>query len=127
MGDIGSRAVAHFKSLHHRDPLEVTEWGESAEEPLLVFGKPVSVSDARRIYATGIKSNFDMYIEAMLLLAHDAQGKPLFDLTDKPLLRRSSHEVIERVGGYLLKARDESELNPDFETVVKNSKASQKD
>lgn len=120
MGALGDRAAAHFKNLLQRDPIEVPEWGTGPGEPLIIYGRAVSVKDAKQIYTAGSKSSFDMFVEAMILLATDKNGKPLFDLTDKAQLRRSSHEIVERIGTYLLKARDDSELNPDIDTAVKN-------
>jgi len=111
---------AHFKSLTPR-VIEVAEWGAEEGGPLVIYGMPMNVAAAEKIFAAGKSSSFDMFVEAMIRLACDAKGDPLFTIADRPMLRRTgAKEVVERVGLELIKSREGDDLFPSRETRVKN-------
>lgn len=111
---------AHFRSLSPR-VIEVPEWGATPSEPLVIHGIPMNVAAAEKIFAAGKGSSFDMFVEALIRLAHDAKGDPLFTISDRPMLRRvGAKEIVERVGLELLKSREGDDLFPTQDARVKN-------
>lgn len=119
MSIFGERAAAHYGNLSRRT-IEVPEWGASASEPLVIHARPPSVIDAQAIFKAGAESSFEIYVEAIIRLSEDEKGNKLFDIGDKPLLRRASKDVVERVGAELLRKRSGAELMEPFEAEVKN-------
>lgn len=111
------RISAHFRNLAVRQ-IEVPEWGESPDQPLIVYAKPMNVMAAEQIFKAG---QYGMFIEAMIQLACDESGKPLWTIADKPQLRRAApREIVERLGLELIRARDADELSPSHEDRIKN-------
>lgn len=114
-----ARVKAHYKGVSPRE-IVVPEWG-TPEQPLVIYGKPASVADAARIFEARQKSSFDMYIEAIKLLARDEHGEKLFTNAECIELRRVAiKEVVERVGDLLIRERDGADLMAPLDDLIKN-------
>lgn len=114
------RVSAHFKSLEPRI-VEVPEWGESADRPLVIHAMAMNVAAADKIFMAGRTSSFDLFVEALIQLARQENGDPMFTISDRPALRRvAAKEIVERIGTELLKPRVGDELFPDTGTRLKN-------
>lgn len=114
------RIGEHWKSLAPR-VIEVPEWGDATDKPLLIYGMPMNVASADKIFSAGKNSSFEMFVEALIQLACNETGEKLFTIADRPVLRRTAaKEIIERVGLELIKARDSDEIAPTHEARVKN-------
>lgn len=115
-----ARISNHFRTLATRE-IEVPEWGESEEKPLIIYGAPMNVMAAEKIFNAVKTSSFDMFVEAMIQLARDEKGDPLFTIADRPNLRRvGAKDVVERVGSELIRPRNGDDVFPTQEARIKN-------
>jgi hypothetical protein len=104
------RATAHF-SLYKTRTIEVAEWGADDGSPLLIYVPPITLAQKQRI------SNYTDIMgvmEALILLAKDEAGKPLFTIADKhALMHRTDPDVLARVVREMTRPRtvEEQEKN----------------
>lgn len=88
---------AHFDAQAVRQ-IDVPEWGADGT-PLTIHFRPLNLAEKQRILRAGDNEGRLMsLIEALLIKALDAEGKPLFTIADKKFLReRADPDVIARV------------------------------
>jgi hypothetical protein len=98
MSDAISRVRAHFDSLAPKTII-VPEW-----DGLQIYTTPVTIADQTAIYKGNADADiYEICIEALIVKAKDADGKPLFTIADRPALRnRADPAVIARVAGEIL-------------------------
>lgn len=122
MSKWGDRFVEHQKRLERR-VIEVPEMKDEEGNALLIHTAPVSVRAGERILEAWSKSPVRGYVEAMVLLARTADGERVFTDTDRVTLLDASKDMIERVGGAIIRGCTDVELGAPFEAIVKNSEA----
>lgn len=109
MSRIGERAAKHLAALPPRR-IEVPEWGDAPDRPLVIYAKPITMAEKARLLKIGDDRPEEFLLEAIIMLAVDEGGQRIFDLDDKALLRRSSADVVERIGNEIIRRREPGEL-----------------
>jgi len=105
------RATAHF-ALYKTRVIEVPEWAGDDGAPLLVYCPPVTLLQKNKIsqYYDSL-GGVEALAQVLILLARDAEGKPMFTIADKhALMHRTDPDVIARVVRELSRARTMDEL-----------------
>ena len=95
--------VAHFEAKEIKK-IEVPEWG-NVSGPLLVYGKPITLSQKAKLarLSKNEASGLELLAYALIELAKDSAGNPLFTLEDKRKLMTSADpDVMSRVASQLL-------------------------
>lgn len=101
------RARLHFAGDEPRR-IDVPEWGEAPDQPLVLFAKPVTMADKQLLHnrykSGGLQ---EMYAHALVLKARNADGTPAFDLGDKrELMHHADPSVVERIAQQILAVAD---------------------
>lgn len=91
------RAKAHFTDLGVQQQ-EVPEWGEEGK-PLVVYWRPMTLAQKQKIQQIGERDGWVARLaDALIMLATDDQGKPLFTIEHKHALRHNvDPDVLARV------------------------------
>lgn len=90
-------AMAHFKEVLSqglKGPVHVKEW------KLDIYYKPATTfqQESRIVELTSQGKTVEALVEALIMRALDAEGKPLFNKTEKPeLMRAVDPNVIMRI------------------------------
>lgn len=108
------RARLHFRADELRR-IEVPEWGETPDAPLVLMAAPVTLADKQLLHnrykAGGLQ---EMYVHALVLKARKPDGSAAFDLGDKrALMTGADPVVVERIVEAIL-------ASPGLEDVAKN-------
>ena len=98
------RARLHFRADERRR-IEVPEWGESPESPLVLFARPVTLADKKKLYnRLNDGGAQEMQAHILVMMAQTEDGKPAFTLEDKhALMNAVSPAVVERLAEQILK------------------------
>ena len=84
-------ARAHFESKGIRQ-IEISEWDTT------IHCTPFTMNEKRKLLKVAKNDDLEFLVRALIMKAHDAQGEPLFDLSDKVALMNSvDPDVITRV------------------------------
>lgn len=104
---------AHYDRQAVRQ-IEVPEWGDESG-PLIIHFGPINLAEKQRILRAGeADGRLFSLVEALVIKARDAEGKPLFTIADKKFLReRADPDVIARIVAEMMSA-------VDVETAEKN-------
>lgn len=103
MGALIDAAVAHFSNQEVRS-LEVPEWG------VTIYAKNLSLEDKAKWLKRAQEDTTDYMVYAVIYGAVDGDGKPLFDLSDKPKLRTAvDPDILSKVANFVLKLAADSE------------------
>lgn len=99
------RARLHFRADELRR-IEVPEWGETPDAPLVLMAAPVTLADKQLLHnrykAGGLQ---EMYVHALVLKAKKPDGTAAFGLDDKrSLMTGVDPAVVERVAEAILAA-----------------------
>jgi hypothetical protein len=105
------RVKEHFAGYGTRQ-IEVPEWGEAPDKPLVIYYTPLTIADQQRITNAGNKlGELHKVIECLLIKAKDAQGNPVFTLADKQtLLKSADSNVIARVVREMMQPADPEDV-----------------
>ena len=86
-----------------RKQIEVVEWGESEDQPLILYCGPITAGDIDKLQRKHKDFLSNMTITGMVDLiinkAEDADGKRLFTLEDKMYLMKESVTLISDIAG----------------------------
>lgn len=86
-----------------RSKIEVAEWGEDENTPLIVYYGPFLAIDMDKIQRKhkDFLSNvtFAGMVDVIIMKAEDENGEKLFTLEDKPVLMREKTNTIARIAG----------------------------
>ena len=96
------KALQHFQSIEPRE-LHVPEW------EVTVYAKEPTLGQKSSWMAKSNGDNTDFMLNAICEGALDKDGQPLFDVGDKPTLRRIGSTITERVGLFVLNASAETD------------------
>jgi len=81
-------------------PIQVEAWGTD-DEPLVIYARPLTVALLKKIekHANAKRGNqVETLVYTIIFAALDAQGEPIFDLSDKPwLLEEADSGVLADV------------------------------
>lgn len=91
------KALQHFQSIEPRE-LYVSEWD------VTIYATEPTLGQKSKWMAKSNGDNTDFMLNAIVEGALDKDGKPLFDVGDKPTLRRIGSTITERVGLFVLGA-----------------------
>ena len=83
--------------------IHVPEW------ELDIFIKPLTLNDYRALAKKlEMSDEISTAVDALIMLAKDEQGEPVFTIEDKPKLLRApgQAEIVKRVGDQILNAHD---------------------
>lgn len=96
--DILANAKRHFQARRDiRGPIEVPEWGDE-DQPLLVYYQVPNMQTRAAISRALDEGGLSGVVDILILMALDADGKPLFAKAQKPELMRSvDPDVISRI------------------------------
>jgi len=97
------KVVAHFEAKEIKK-IEVSEWGD-ASGPLLIYAKPITLAQKAKLarLSKNEASGLELLAYALIELAKDSTGNPLFTLEDKrKLMTNADPDVMARVAGELL-------------------------
>jgi|TARA_R110002153_G_scaffold73734_5_gene192290 hypothetical protein len=84
-------ARAHFESKGIRQ-IEISEWDTT------IHCTPFTMNEKRKLLKVAKNDDLEFLVRALIMKAKDAQGEPLFDLSDKVALMNSvDPDVITRV------------------------------
>lgn len=118
------RAKNHFDE---RVPtvIEVPEWGETPENPLLIYCRPFNLSQKNQLFkksgSSGTLGTFDLsvMVECLIMKSEDVEEKKLFTLEDKRQLMTSvDPDVVSRIAMQMLKDVDVEELSGNLEGTL---------
>ena len=85
------KATAHFESLGIRQ-IEVSEWD------IVIHCSPFTMNEKRKLLRVAKNDDLEFLVRALIMKARDAQGDPMFDLSDKlTLMNNVDPDVITRV------------------------------
>lgn len=83
-----------------RNQFEVAEWGDEGQ-PLIIYSTPLTAGEFNKLQNKHPNFLNDMKMDALvdliILKAEDENGEKLFDLEDKPTLRRQPVVTISNV------------------------------
>jgi hypothetical protein len=99
-----SRAARHFQSLGLRR-VEVPEWGEDDDHPLVIFYHPITLAERQAFLREGALSGGSeyAYVASIIAKALDENGVTLFTLEHKHwLLTQAYGPIVERISDALL-------------------------
>lgn len=100
MSILTERIRTHFTGLSSRK-IEVPEWGENGA-PLVIYARRKNLERAGAIAAAYDKGAAEGMVEALIQLAGDEHGKPIFDRKDRlDLLRFAASDVSVRIANFL--------------------------
>lgn len=91
-----------------RKSIEVAEWGEDSDSPLMLYFGPMLAMEMDKIQRK--HPNFFQaatiagMVDLIILKAQDKDGEKLFTLEDKPVLMREEFGVIARIAGEMISA-----------------------
>ncbi len=91
-----------------RKSIEVAEWGEDSDSPLMVYFGPMLALEMDKIQRK--HPNFFQsatiagMVDLIILKAEDKSGEKLFTLEDKPTLMREEYGLIVRVASEMISA-----------------------
>ena len=89
-----------------RSKLEVAEWGEDDNTPLVIYYGPFLAIEMDKIQRKHPKFlsevTFPGMVDVIVMKAEDADGNKLFSLEDKPILMREQTGIIARVAAALM-------------------------
>jgi hypothetical protein len=89
-----------------RKCIEVIEWGEDSDSPLMIYSGPMLALEMDRIQRK--HPNFFQsatiagMVDLIILKAEGQDGEKLFTLEDKPTLMREEFSLIARVAGEMI-------------------------
>lgn len=96
-----------------RKQIEVVEWGESEDQPLILYCGPITAGDIDKLQRKHKDFLSNMTITGMVDLiinkAEDADGKRLFTLEDKMYLMKESVTLISDIAGKMFSDVDSVE------------------
>lgn len=96
------RAAEHLQEQGIKT-IEVPEWGEEGEGPLVIHARPVTLEDRRKCIARNKDDQMGQLAELVILKALDADLKPLFKRTDKTfMMRRTDDVVLSRIADEIM-------------------------
>ncbi len=96
-----------------RKSIEVSEWGEDSDSPLLIYFGPMLAMEMDRIQRK--HPNFFQtatiagMVDLIILKAESRDGEKLFTLEDKPTLMREEFAIITRIAGEMISATSAEE------------------
>jgi hypothetical protein len=98
--DILKNAKKHFSERRElKGPIEVPEWGD-ADTPAEIYYQIPSMKERSDILALSDDKGLESLVMALIIMARDAQGEPMFAKAQKAELMRSvDPDVIMRVVG----------------------------
>lgn len=104
-------AKRHFKAFD-RCRIEVAEWGDDPEHPLVIYAKPMTLADKQHL--RGWMEEFGQ-VEALANLvirkAEDGDGKKLFTLGHKrDFMHEVDPDVVARIAGKMTAAPSVAEM-----------------
>jgi len=84
-------ATAHFEAMGIRQ-IEVSEWDT------VIHCSPFTMNEKRKLLKVAKNDDLEFLVRALIMKAKDAQGDPMFDLSDKvALMNGVDPDVITRV------------------------------
>lgn len=84
-------ATAHFESKGIRQ-ISIDEWDT------VIHCSPFTMNEKRKLLKVAKNDDLEFLVRALIMKAKDAQGEPLFDLSDKvSLMNNVDPDVITRV------------------------------
>lgn len=100
-----------------RKCIEVIEWGEDSDSPLMIYSGPMLAMEMDKIQRK--HPNFFQsatiagMVDLIILKSEDKNGEKLFTLEDKPILMREEFTLIARIAGEMIASTsiDEHEKN----------------
>jgi hypothetical protein len=97
-----------------RKSIEVAEWGEDSDSPLMVYFGPMLALEMEKIQRK--HPNFFQsatiggMVDLIILKAEDKNGEKLFTLEDKPTLMREEFGLIARIAGEIISGPSQEEV-----------------
>jgi hypothetical protein len=97
-----------------RKSVEVAEWGDDADSPMVVYFGPMLALEMDKIQRK--HPNFFQsatiagMVDLIILKAEDKNGEKLFTLEDKSTLMREEFGVIARVAGEMISSTSQEEI-----------------
>ncbi len=96
------KALQHFQSIEPRE-LHVPEWD------VTIYATEPTLGQKSAWMAKSNGNNTDFMLNAIVEGALDKDGNALFDVGDKPTLRRIGSTITEKVGLFVLGATTDDE------------------
>lgn len=103
MSKLGDLIRSNTASTRNR--FEVAEWGDE-DQPLVIYSTPLLAGEFNKLqtkhpnFLTDMK--MDALVDLIILKAEDENGEKLFDLEDKPTLRRQPVVTISNVAAGIM-------------------------
>jgi hypothetical protein len=96
------RAKAHFDAQEIK-VIEVPEWGDDDGNPLLIYCKPLTLADMKKLQAFAKSDDVELMAYCLIYRALDGDGNKIFDLSDKnALMNNVDREVLTKVAAELM-------------------------
>lgn len=102
---------AHFSSQMVRT-IEVPEWAGLDGQPLLIYAKPLTLSEKQRLRTLSQSgSEVEVLVNTLIMKAEDAQGNKLFSVAEKhAFMNQADPDVIARVVMQITRPRSIDEI-----------------
>ena len=96
------KALAHFQSIEPRE-LHIPEWD------VTVYCTEPTLGQKSNWMSKSNGDNAEFMLNAIVDGALDKDGQPLFDVGDKPTLRRIGSSITERLGLFILNVSEDTD------------------
>lgn len=113
MSALIDRMKAHFTDLGVQS-VEVPEWGEDGK-PLVIYFSPMTLAEKQRLVNVGEREGYVARLaDALIMKAMDADGKKLFTVEHKVMLRNHvDPEVLARVVARMMLGPSAADMGKD--------------
>ena len=103
-------AKKHFDTLETRI-IEVPEWGEDEQNPLMIYCKPITLSETSKFMKLAKDDDVQLLVYVLIYKALDEAGEKLFTIADKKsLLESVDRDVLIRVSSEVMNNVSQDEI-----------------
>lgn len=96
------RAKAHFEEISKPILVEVPEWGEAQDKPLMVYFSPLTMGEKRKLFKKAKDDDIGFLVDVIIMKSRDSDGTPMFKPEDRAaLMSKCDPEVIERLARHI--------------------------
>lgn len=108
------RIKAHYDAAGIQR-IEVPEWGEAPEKPLVIYYRPITLAEKQQLYAIGEREGpVARLADCLILKALNADGSKMFTLEHKFSLRHHADpDVLARVVVQMMASPGVAEMGKD--------------
>ena len=108
--EIMERVKAHRENLG-RQVIEVPEWGERGDAPLMIYSKPIVMAEMRKWYKGINNDDIGVLVDLIIAKAENRDETKIFSTEDKQgLLRGAEFSVLSRIAGAIMESDDPDDI-----------------